>query len=231
MSTSLSRPGELQTDPALGLSFRLMQPAPAQPRHCVILLHGVGSNEAGMAELAHGMHPDTLVVLARGPLTLGPGQFAWFRVAFGANGPSINAVEAEHSRQTLIHFVQQVQIKYGVAPANTVIAGFSQGGIMSASVALSAPESVTGFGLLSGRILPELEPHLASSKQLVTLKAFVSHGEQDPVLPVAWAQRSNALLTQLGVAHEFHLYPMDHGISEGMHADFLSWLASLNTQP
>ena len=231
MSASPSLAGELQTDPTLGLSFRLMQPAPAQPRHCVILLHGVGSNESNMAGLANGMHPDTLVILARGPLTVGPGQFAWFRVAFGANGPSINAEEAEHSRQTLIHFVQQVQLKYGVTPANTVIAGFSQGGIMSASVALSAPESVTGFGLLSGRILPELEPHLASGKQLATLKAFVSHGEQDPVLPVTWAHRSDALLTQLGVAHDYHLYPMDHGISDDMHADFLSWLTFLNTQP
>lgn len=231
MSTSLSRPGELQTDPTLGLSFRLMQPVPAQPRQCVILLHGVGSNESNMAELARGMDANTLVILPRGPLTIGPGQFAWFRVAFGANGPSINAEEAEHSRQTLIHFVQQMQLKYGVAPANTVIAGFSQGGIMSASVALSTPESVAGFGLLSGRILPELEPHLASSERLTTLKAFVSHGEQDPVLPVAWAHRSDALLTQLGVAHDYHLYPMDHGISEGMHADFLTWLAALNARP
>ncbi|MDR3371246.1 phospholipase [Rhodoferax sp.] len=231
MSASVSRTGDLQTNPALGLSFRLMQPVAAQPRHCVILLHGVGSNEANMAELARGMPPDTLVILPRGPLTLGPGQYAWFRVAFGANGPSINAEEAERSRLTLIHFVQQVQLKYGITPANTVIAGFSQGGIMSASVALSTPESVAGFGLLSGRILPELDASLASRERLATLKAFVSHGEQDPVLPVAWAHRSDAMLTQLGVPHEYHLYPMDHGISDAMHADFLTWLTSLNTRP
>ena len=231
MNASPSRTGELQTDPALGLSFRLIQPVPARPRHCVILLHGVGSNEADMAGLASGMNADTLVILVRGPLTLGPGQFAWFHVVFGANGPNIDAGEAKHSRLALIHFVQQAQVKYGIAPANTVIAGFSQGGIMSASVALSTPECVAGFGLLSGRILPELDASLATSERLTKLHAFVSHGEQDTVLPVAWAYRSEALLTQLGVTHEFHLYPMNHGISDGMHTDFLAWLASLNQRP
>jgi phospholipase/carboxylesterase len=228
MNTSPSQFGALQTDPQLGLSFRLAQPVPTQPRRCVILLHGVGSNEANMADLATGMRPDTLVILARGPLTLGPGQYAWFRVAFTANGPSINAEEAEHGRQTLVHFVQQVQLKYGIAAQDTVIAGFSQGGIMSASVALSAPESVAGFGLLSGRILPELEPHLASRERLTTLKAFVGHGEQDNTLPVTWAHRSDKLLTELGVPHSLHLYPMGHGISPAIHADFLSWLAAVN---
>lgn len=227
MNTTPVQPGELQTDASFGLTFRLVQPAPAHPRRCVILLHGVGSNEANMASLANGMSPDTLVILTRGPLTLGPGQYAWFRVAFGANGPSPNIVEAEISRLALIHFVQQVQATYGIAPANTVIAGFSQGGIMSASVGLSAPDTVAGFGLLSGRILPELAPHLAPQAQLAKLKAFVGHGEHDGVLPVAWAHKADARLTELCVPHELHLYPMDHGISPEIHADFLTWLAGV----
>jgi phospholipase/carboxylesterase len=229
MSTSFTRPGELQTNTPLGLSWRLMEPVPAQVRQCVILLHGVGSVESHMAELADGMAPDALVVLVRGPLQLGPGQFAWFRVAFTANGPSINVAEAEHSRQALVHFVQQLQGLYGLSAENTVIAGFSQGGIMSASMALSTPESVAGFGLLSGRILPELAPHLASKQRLATLKAFVAHGEQDSTLPVTWALRADTLLNELGVSHELHLYPMAHSISAATHADFLTWLAALRT--
>lgn len=62
------------------------------------------------------------------------------------------------SRLALIRFVKQMQATFGIAPQHTVIAGFSQGGILSFSVALSAPERVAGFGVLSGRILPELEP-------------------------------------------------------------------------
>jgi phospholipase/carboxylesterase len=160
-------------------------------------------------------------------MTLGQGQYGWFRVNFTATGPVIVATEAEQSRQTLLRFVKQLQSAYGIAPQKTVIAGFSQGGILSASVALSAPELVAGFGVLSGRVLPELEPHIAAREQLTNLRAFIGHGQNDSKLPVMWAQRSDQLLSDLGVAHLTRLYPIDHGISTAMQADFLSWVGSV----
>ena len=113
------------------------------------------STELSLSDLAAGVDPHTLVVLPRGPLALGPNQCAWFRVAFTANGPQIVEREAEQARHTLIRFITQLQTQHHIAPEHTVVAGFSQGGIMSASVALTSPESVAGFGVLSGRILPE----------------------------------------------------------------------------
>lgn len=224
MNSSQSTLGPLQQGAAFELAFRLRQPQPARPRACVVLLHGVGGTETNLADLAAAIDPDTLVVLPRGPLQFAPGQFGWFRVNFTASGPSIVAAEAEQSRQTLIRFMAQLQSAYGIDPQKTVIAGFSQGGILSASVALSAPESVAGFGVLSGRILPELEPHLAGKERLAKLRGFIAHGEYDSKLPVTWAQRSDRLLDELGVAHLTRLYPIDHGISAAMQADFLEWL-------
>lgn len=209
------------------LMFVARQPLPTKPKALVLLLHGVGGNETNLRELASAMDPHTLVVMPRGPLTLGPGQYGWFRVNFTATGPVIVEAEAEQSRQTLIRFVQQLQQAHGIAPQHTVVAGFSQGGILSASVALSAPELVAGFAVLSGRILPELNPHLASPAQLQHLNAFIGHGEYDSKLPVVWAQRSDELLNQLGVPHSTRLYPIDHGISAAMQADFLSWLSTV----
>ncbi|WP_309684755.1 alpha/beta hydrolase-fold protein [Polaromonas sp.] len=224
MNSSQSTLGPLQQGAAFELAFRLRQPQPARPRACVVLLHGVGGTETNLADLAAAIDPDTLVVLPRGPRQFAPGQFGWFRVNFTASGPSIVAAEAEQSRQTLIRFMAQLQSAYGIDPQKTVIAGFSQGGILSASVALSAPESVAGFGVLSGRILPELEPHLAGKERLAKLRGFIAHGEYDSKLPVTWAQRSDRLLDELGVAHLTRLYPIDHGISAAMQADFLEWL-------
>ena len=227
MSLLTSTLSELQQRADFALAFRVRRPQPAQPKALLVLLHGVGGAESNLGELAAEAGPDTLVLLPRGPLTLGPGQFAWFRVAFTASGPRIDAQEAEQSRLDLIRFVAQVQAAYGIAPQQTVIAGFSQGGILSASVALTAPESVAGFGVLSGRILPELEPHLAEPARLATMQGFIGHGDFDSKLPVMWAQRSDALLAQLGVAHESRRYPIDHGISSAMQADFLQWLAGV----
>ena len=215
---------DLQTEAGLGLSFRVRLPMPRKPAGCVMLLHGVGGNETNLLDLATDIDPETLVVFPRGSLQLGAQQFAWFRVAFTSAGPSIVAAEAEQSRQTLIHFVQQVQARHDIPAWNTVIAGFSQGGILSASVALSAPECVTGFGILSGRMLPELAPHIADKVRLENLSAFVGHGEFDTKLPVIWARRSDQWLSELNVAHETHIYPIDHGISPAMQTDFLEWL-------
>lgn len=225
MNTTYYSLSDLHTDNETQLNYRLRLPAPARPTKLLVLLHGVGGNETNLLNLADGIDPETLVVFGRGPLALGGPQFAWFRVRFTATGPQISPEEAEQSRTLLIVFLQQLQTQHGIAPDQTVIAGFSQGGIMSASVALSSPESVMGFGLLSGRILPELEPVTASRERLSKLTAFVSHGEQDNTLPVHWAHRSDALLTQLGVRHSLKLYAMDHGISAAMQADIVEWLA------
>jgi phospholipase/carboxylesterase len=224
MNISQGTLSPLQQSTAFEFAFRLRQAQPARPKACVVLLHGVGGSETNLADLAAAMDPDTLVVLPRGPLQFAPGQFGWFRVNFTASGPSIVAAEAEQSRQALIRFMAQLQSAYGMDPQKTVIAGFSQGGILSASVALSAPDCVAGFGLLSGRILPELEPHLASKERLATLRGFIAHGEYDSKLPVTWAQRSDRLLNDLGVAHLTRLYPIDHEISATMQTDFREWL-------
>ena len=211
------------------LEFISRQPQPETPKALVVLLHGVGGSETNLVNLAAGVDSDTLVVMPRGPISLGAGQYGWFRVNFTDAGPVIVEAEAEQSRQTLLRFVAQLQSVHDIAPQKTVIAGFSQGGILSASVALSAPDLVAGFGVLSGRILPELEPYIADRAQLKDLRAFIGHGEYDSKLPVMWAQRSDQLLNDLGVDHLTRLYPIDHGISANMQADFLSWLSSLTS--
>lgn len=220
-------PGPLRTDAASGLNYRLMQPLPVAARRCLVLLHGVGSHEHSVASLAEGVADDTLVVLVQGPLALGPQQFAWFQVAFTPSGPRIDPGQAEHSRQALIRLLASLQTAHGVPATHTVIAGFSQGGIMSASVALTAPEAVAGFGLLSGRLLPEIEPLLASPQRLARLQGFVGHGEHDSKLPVEWAHRAHDWLGRLGVRHAFQLYPIDHSISAPMQADFMRWQRAL----
>ena len=94
-------------------------------------------------------------------------------------------------------------------------------------MALSSPEHVAAFGVLSGRILPELQPHLADKQKLATLRAFIGHGEYDSKLPVVWAQRSDQFLTELEVEHLARLYPIDHRISPSMQAEFWEWLQNL----
>ena len=218
---------ELRESSEFALTFRVRETPVLNPQKCLILLHGVGGSESNLSDFSAEIDHDTLVIFPRGSLQLGEGQFAWFRVAFGEQGPRIVESEAEQSRQKLIQFITQIQSAFQIAPAHTVIAGFSQGGIMSASVGLSAPESVSGFAVLSGRILPELEPHLADVPRLSKLQAFLAHGEHDTKLPVTWLHRADQLLTKLAVSHQTHVYPIEHGISDEMRSDFIRWLSGI----
>lgn len=215
----------LSVDPAFALAFRTLQPPPARPASLLVLLHGVGGNEGNLAALGAEVDGDTLVVLPRGPITLGPEAFGWFRVAFSGHGPQIVASEADASRRTLIDFIGQLQRAHGIDAAHTVVAGFSQGGILSVSVALTAPERVAAFAVLAGRILPELEPHLASREQLSALRGYIAHGTHDDKLPASWAQRADDWLTRLGIEHLTKLYPTGHELGAAMRTDFLAWLA------
>lgn len=212
--------GDLQHDPVSHLHYR-PSPASGPVRGRLLLLHGVGSNERGMVALGEHMPGDLEVLAVQGPLAVGPQQFAWFNVQFGEQGPVINAEQAEASRRQLLALAQ------ALPPLPTVIAGFSQGGIMSASSGLTAPALFKGFGLLSGRILPEIAVRLAGPLELSALKAFVAHGIHDNKLPVSWAERADQFLNELGVRHELKLYPIGHELSGAVVADFVEWLNAL----
>ncbi|WP_025916019.1 alpha/beta hydrolase [Herminiimonas sp. CN] len=214
------------THTGLPLAHRVRPPqnAAADRAPCLILLHGVGANEAGLAELGLRQDPRLLVVLPRGPIAFGPAQFGWFTVNFTTTGPVINPAQAEQSRQALIDFIGGLPDAHNVDPDRIWIAGFSQGGIMSASVALTRPDKVSGFGILSGRILPEIAPIMADRESLSGLRGYVSHGLHDQKLSIDFARHSQRLLNEQGVALDYHEYPAGHEFNETMQQGFCLWI-------
>lgn len=204
------------------LAYRQGEPG-VSPERLLVLIHGVGGNETNLVALGRPFLDDTLVVFPRGPLAIGPGQFAWFPVRFGANGPEIDFVVAQRSTQLLDQFIKTLQSRHGIPPSRTVVAGFSQGGIMSANVALTAPERVAGFAVISGRILPEIEPHASKSPELLALDGLVLHGSQDNKLSPSWAHGADALLRRLDVPHATSFHAAGHEITQAMQDDFVSW--------
>ncbi|WP_322076608.1 alpha/beta hydrolase [Burkholderia cepacia] len=214
----------LTTDPESGLPYRL-RPAAGRPVARLLLLHGVGGNETNLLNLAGIIDPRIEIAFLRGPLTFGPGQHAWFPVRFGPNGPEIDAARADESRIQLITLLRAFRARDGAGAAlPTVIAGFSQGGIMSAGVGLTSPDDVAAFAVLCGRILPEIDPLIAPRDALRPLHALIVHGRFDDKLPVAWADTADAKLTALGVAHDTRLYDAGHELTTEMVGDFGRWV-------
>ncbi|MBR8407864.1 alpha/beta hydrolase [Burkholderia cenocepacia] len=214
----------LTADPDSGLQYRL-RPAAGRPAARLLLLHGVGGNETNLLNVADVIDPRIEIAFLRGPLTFGPSQHAWFPVRFGPNGPEIDAARADESRVQLITLLHALRKQDGAAPAlPTVIAGFSQGGIMSASVGLTSPGDVSAFAVLCGRILPEIDPLIAPRDALRPLHALIVHGRFDDKLPVSWADKADATLAALGIAHDTRLYAAGHELTAEMAGDFGRWV-------
>lgn len=202
-----------------GIVFRSRDQS-SPPRARVLLLHGVGANEENLASVAATL-PETLeVLLLRGPIQVGPQGYAWYQVNFTSNGPAFSFEQADNSRQLLCQFIQ------ALPPLPTVVAGFSQGGIMSSSVGVTEPELVKGFAILSGRMLRELAPHIAPRERFKDISAFIAHGRRDGVLPIDWAKEADAWLDSIGVPHQTHYYDMAHEIAPAELDDFSQWLSN-----
>lgn len=192
----------------------------------LLLLHGVGSNEHDLFGLAPLLDPRFVVVSLRAPITLAPGSYAWFHVEFTPQGSLINPEEAERSRQMLIETIGQAVAAFDAHPQRVYLMGFSQGAIMSASVALTRPDLVAGAVLMSGRILPEIQPRMVEvePEQLDGLPILVVHGTADTVLPIPNGRASRDLLSKLPVKLTYKEYAMGHEVTPESLRDVQAWL-------
>lgn len=194
------------------------------PPPLLLLLHGVGSHEGDLMGLAPYLDGRAFVVSARAPFTLAPGMYAWFQVALDPDNPLINPEQAETSRQILIRFVDELTAAYGTDPSRVFLLGFSQGAIMSLSVLLTQPDKVAGIVAMSGRILPEVLPQMASPEAMRGIPVLVVHGIHDPVLPVQHGRASRDRLATLPVDLTYREYAMGHEVSAESLADVVTWL-------
>ncbi len=190
----------------------------------IILLHGVGSNEEDLFSFADHLPEKYLVISARAPITLGGNSYAWYHLDFSTGKPVYNFAEEEKSRATLIKFISQVKDKYSAGPNEIYLCGFSQGAIMSYSIALTRPDLVKGIAIMSGRLIEEIKPFIAAKDKLQKLKIFISHGTKDSVLPVQNAREAAAFLKTLNINFSYKEYPEEHTISNEMFNDLLQWL-------
>ena len=212
---------QLQED--LSLKYLVQLPANKTPNpRVLILMHGYGSNEADLFGLASGLPKDLLIISARAPNTIGKDMYAWFQVDFTGAKPEISEQQELQSRKLIKEFIGQIKHKYHTG--ELYLGGFSQGAIMSCSVALTEPGTIKGIIALSGRILTQYRSAVVQSAALKQLKVFVAHGVYDATLPIAYGREAKDYLTGLGVKLSYHEYPMKHEISMEELKDLVEWM-------
>lgn len=191
----------------------------------VILLHGVGSNEADLFSFAPLLDERFFVASVRAPFALDYGGFGWFELGFSPQGLTANLAQAAESHQKLLEFIDEITATYNLDAERVFLLGFSQGAIMSYALMLTAPEKLAGVVAMSGRLVIEHLPHLAAPEQLDGFLILVTHGTFDQVLPIENGRAARDFLGKLPVKLDYREYEMAHQVSEESLRDVTVWLS------
>ncbi|MBQ03157.1 carboxylesterase [Candidatus Bathyarchaeota archaeon] len=186
----------------------------------VIWLHGLGADghdfesivpELGVAEkcgvrfvFPHAPHM---------PVTINGGMVmrAWYDIVDPDIVHGEDSVGIRNAAAT-VHTLVRREIEDGRDSRRIVLAGFSQGGAIVLHAGLRYPERLGGILALS-TYLPlrnDLEGEAHPSNADVPI--FMAHGTDDPIVPLARAQQSRAVLEDKGYFVEWHNYPMQHAV-------------------
>lgn len=204
--------------------YRPAQADTAQP-WLLVLMHGVGSNAEDLFGLADYVPGQYHVLSLQAPNPMGPNAFAWFLFTVNADGSRhIDKAQERASRALVAQTVQAASEQLGIPAERVIVGGFSQGGIMSLSLLLTQPELLDGVCIWHSRLLPEVLSQQVPAEQLQGRRAWVSHGTQDNVLPLANAHIIRKHLQDAGVAVNYHEYPCQHNIHPQELRDSMQWL-------
>jgi phospholipase/carboxylesterase len=191
----------------------------------LLLLHGYGSNEADLFSFASELPEEYYIISARAPYDLQYGSYAWYAINFDADENKFSDNEqAKVSRDLIGTFIDELIENYPIDAKKITLIGFSQGAILSYGVTLSEPQKIKNVIGLSGYVSEPILKEGFEKNDFSNLGIFASHGTVDQVIPIEWARKSDAFLTQAGIAHTYKEYPIGHGISPQVFFDFKNWL-------
>ncbi|ESU18522.1 putative esterase [Flavobacterium cauense R2A-7] len=191
----------------------------------LLLLHGYGSNEEDLFSFAQELPEEYFVISARAPYPLPPYGNAWYAIHFDADENKFSDNdEARASRDLIANFIGELIAAYPIDAENVTLIGFSQGSILSYSVALSYPEKVQRVVALSGYLNLDIVKEEYKNNDISKLKFFISHGTVDQVIPVDWARKAPEFFKSLGLDVVYKEYPVGHGVAPQNFYDFKNWL-------
>jgi phospholipase/carboxylesterase len=191
----------------------------------LLLLHGYGSNAEDLFSFANELPDEYYVISAQAPYDLQYGSYAWYAINFDADQNKFSDNEqAKSSRNLIASFIDELIDTYPIDSKAVSLLGFSQGAILSYAIALSHPEKIKNVIALSGYISAAICEENYQNNDFSKLKIFASHGVVDQVIPITWARKVKPFLDALAIESIYKEYPIGHGISPQIFADFKNWL-------
>lgn len=217
-------PGDVVESADYAFAFRQLEPVPGQPARLLVALHGADGDEMQFAEALAGLRPDDAVVLPRGPRTLPGDRTGWFREAVHDGDAQADPDEFDDSLRRLVAFVGQLQRRHDVAGSDTVLVGFSQGGALALSAAVTEPACCGAVAVIGGRLPRRVEAQVELPPSLAGIDVLLLHAPDDEVLPPAHAHEAAAFLTAQEMEPTLWLTGRGHALSPPAVASLRRWL-------
>lgn len=192
----------------------------------IIMLHGYGSDENDLFSFADELPDNYTIISLKAPYAMQPSGNAWYAIHFdNIDGKWSDDKQAVESRDLVVNCIDEIITTYNIDPENITLLGFSQGTILSFSIALSYPEKIKNVIGLSGYINEAIFKDNYSENDFSKLNIYSSHGSVDQVIPVDWARKTQPFLQNLGINCEYSEFPVGHGVSPQNFYELKDWLS------
>ena len=152
-------------------------------KNVIILLHGYGGDGADISSIAYTWRrfiDDTVFLCPDGPqkCKLNPNGFQWFDLSIDDQNYIIE--EVKKAEKILLNYIEQIKQRYALKNSQIILAGFSQGCMMSINLGLISNQSFKSVIGFSGKIIDrnDLQKRIVSKTDILLF-----HGDADEVVP------------------------------------------------
>ena len=184
----------------------------------VFLLHGFGSNEEDLFSFSPYLNNDVTIISLRAPIMLYPNSYAWYNIYYSGSVKSYDKEAAKLIKNQFISEMNYFIKKYDCDPNRITLIGFSQGAILGHAIAQSS--NIKNLIALSGYVDDELIDFDNTNKTSI----YISHGNEDEVIPFKESIETNKILNQNNIEYEFNSFEQGHGVNSENLKSFLEWL-------
>lgn len=186
-----------------------------------MLLHGYADHPSELYALADELDPDDayLVLAPTGPVTT-PGGPAWFASAPTDAGPGL-----PETLDALTDWLDDTAARHDIDPSAVDVLGYSQGAAAALALAFRAgarwrPASVVGHAAWLAN-----EPGIEwDFRRSTGVRALLTHGIDDEVVPVQQGRSAAKVLEREGLAVELAELEAGHELSALPVAHIARWL-------
>jgi phospholipase/carboxylesterase len=185
----------------------------------IFALHGIGYDEQYMLDLLEDLNEEAILIGIRGDLPYEDGHAYYYLKDYG--NPERDLFD--QSIEKLKTFIENASNQFPIDREYRYLIGFSQGAILSMSLALILGKEIKGIIPMNGYI-PEFIKEEYSIQLIDHLSVFLCQGASDPIFPLNIGQENYNYLYEHAGSVKYSIYPCAHEITLNNKQDVTGWL-------